>query len=63
MKLFADNRKHQDQNEQYLTHPNEPKDDGLDLQAWDFKDELWQSRNYLKHRVWRNNRKLRRHYG
>jgi hypothetical protein len=61
MKLFEDVLQNENQMD-YLIHPDEPLDDGQDPIAWDIKDELLLHRHFLKHRVWRNNSKIRRHY-
>lgn len=61
MKVFEEELLNEHQTD-YLIHPDEPSDDGPESISWDIKDELLQNRHFLKHRVWRNNAKIRRHY-
>lgn len=47
--------------QEYLAYPSEPKEfaSGADLR--ELEAELLQNRYFLKHRVWRNARKFKRH--
>lgn len=49
-------------NEQYLAMGSEPEPQNTTEPSFDIKDELFNNRYFLKHRVWRNMKKIRRQY-